>query len=185
MKTIKNIFAVSLIFTNFGISQSPDPLSFFPHHQSDIWEYVDWWGRNPEQNIILKDTLGPDGKYYLETTMFGKMCIDTATFELRSNKWGGFTYSTLLFKLDADSGDTWIAWREESFPILKAIVVDVYQLLVLGNVKTVKEIDYVDSATGLLFDTYYIASGFGVIRQDVDAFPAHILRGAIINGIRY
>lgn len=184
MKIYFNLQLLLLLTCEYLHSQSPEPLSFFPHHQGDVWEYVYPWGGGSEQNIILKDTLGPDGRYYLETTRLGKMCIDTATFEVRSNKWGGFTYNTLLFKLDSDSGDTWIADINEYW-VLKAIVVDVYQMYFWGYLVTVKEIEYVDSATGLLYDTYYLASGFGIIRQDIDTFPVKYLRGAIINGIKY
>jgi hypothetical protein len=53
MKKFFNVLLLLLFNCEYLNSPSPEPLSFFPHHQGDIWEYVDWWGRAPEQNIIL------------------------------------------------------------------------------------------------------------------------------------
>lgn len=70
----------ALAFTNVGLhGQTPNPLSFFPHHLGDIWEYVE--AGHPEfywQNIVLADSLGPDGRYYIQTSQFANFIVDTS-----------------------------------------------------------------------------------------------------------
>ena len=153
-------------------AQLPPPLSFFPHHQGDIWEYVHPSIPGPyEQNIITTDSLAPDGRYYLSTTMRGRMLVDTTLLEVRSNIWGGSNYENLTYKLDAALNDMWNVYRHGSFN-LQARVVGIFQTILFGRLVSVKQIDYTDSASGLLLDTDYLAESFGLIGQDNDGFPA-------------
>ena len=185
MKT--HFLIIQLLMVSFCYSQSPHPLEFFPHHQGDIFEY--YWNESAHpdsfQNIITKDSLGLDGKYYLETTRFGKMSVDTTTYEVRDNSWGGPFYSNLLFKLDADSGDQWVVKRGE-FATYLATVTDVFYTNWLGYFIQVKKIEQVDSASGLYLHSYYLGSKFGNIIMEYDPPGSfYYLRGAIINGVKY
>ncbi len=180
MKIFFNVLIPLLITCQYLHSQSPEPLSFYPHHKGDIWEYREPTGPYFEQNRILEDSLHTDGRYYLETTMWGKMIVDTSTNEV-------FRYATsyLQYKLDADSGDTWIVFRG-TYYTRQAIVIDVFDAYIFGNNPVqIKMIDYVDSASGLLFETDYLASGFGLIQQDFCNMPALIIRGTLINGVQH
>lgn len=176
---------IVLIAAQTGFPQTPSPLSFFPHHQGDIWEYVNPYIPGPYvQNIITSDTIGPDGRFYLNTTMRGRMLVDTSLLEVRSNIWGGTYYGNLTYKLDADVGHSWIVVRSSGFTLV-ARVHSIFQSVVFGQLVTVKQINYTDSASGLLLDTDYLAANFGLIGQDNDAMPYRRLRGAIINGVQY
>jgi len=41
-------------------AQTPDPLSFFPHHQGDVFEYQIYQSSDWFQNVIIEDSLGED-----------------------------------------------------------------------------------------------------------------------------
>ena len=167
-----------------GLGQSPTPLDFFPHHQGDVFEYqnagLDSWF----QNIIVRDSLGDGGRYYLETTYFGNFSIDTVSYEVCNRQYGGEEYSTLLFKLDADSGDSWICWRNQVGAI-KATVTRVFASSGFGEEVVAKDIAYSDSASGLFMRVFRIASRFGIIAEYQDPVLTFYLRGARINGVTY
>lgn len=178
MKT--HFLIVQLLLSSICYSQSPHPLEFFPHHQGDVFEY--YWNESccPDsfQNIIIKDTLRGDGIYEIYTSFLGKFILDTNSFEVFNN-------GALMFKLDADSGDTWIASRDE-FITVQADVVFVFYTHWLGQLVLVKKIDYCDSASGLYLDSKYIATKFGIIMMEYDPPGSfYYLRGAIINGVKY
>ena len=176
-----------IIFLSFGYLSAqtpPRPLDFFPHHQGDVFEYQNNGVSTWFQNIIIKDSLAGDGKYYLETTYFGKMTVDTALREVRNNEWGGGYYSTLLFKLDADSGDTWICWRNQ-FGAIRATVFSVFPSSGFGVDVVIKEIGYTDSASGLYLQSYRLASKFGIVAEYEDLGLDYYLRGARIDGDTY
>lgn len=178
-----------ILILNYSLcySQTPHPLDYFPHHQGDIFEYRYYLLADSFQNIITKDSLGMDGKYYLETTRWGKMSVDTITYEVRNNLWGGIEpghYSNLLFKLDADSGDTWRVVGNE-YVTIKAKVTLFFVTYMFGQWLYGKKIDFADSASGLYLNTFYLVEKFGIAREDADPDPVYYLRGAIINGVKY
>jgi hypothetical protein len=162
-------------------SQTPDPLSFFPHHLGDAWQRL----VNPVsvQNVITKDSLGTDGKYYIEMSSDGKMRLDTTSLELHGQWWGGSVYSNLLLKLAAQQGEQWMVRRDPY--VMLATVVAVFDAYILDTVVKVKQIDFADSGNGLLFMTYYWASSFGLVGEDIDAMPSWRLKGARIDGVQH
>jgi hypothetical protein len=175
-----------------GIILAQEPLDFFPHHLGDVWEY--WLDAGPggyiiQQNVITKDSLGNDGRYYIETSWFGKFVVDTTTFEVFK------LYGTLdkLYKLDADSGDSWIVWEDSSggaHTIGLAVVVDLFQEIIFNHIVTIKVIAYYDYEIGapesLWTQNLYLASDFGLVQADVElSAPYYFLRGAIIDSILY
>lgn len=167
------------------LSQQPNPLSFFPHHLGDVWEYT---GVLPPYHVwqerILADSLGADGRYYVNRSYYGPLRIDTNSYEVRGNFGGSTDYPVLVFKLDARLSETWVRRRGPQF-VYMARVAGIYDGFILGMTTQVKQIELTDSASGLLFLTEYLASGLGVIGRDIDAFPEGRLSGAIINGIHY
>lgn len=162
-----------------GLGQSP--LSFFPHHLGDVWQRsvspVSW------QNIINKDSLGADGRYYVEMSVDGKLRVDTTTFEVHGRFWGGEVYSNLVYRLNSALGDGWTVSREGI--TVQANVASVYSISLFGEPVVVKKIDFVDSASQLLLITDYLASEFGLIGQDIDAMSDWRLLGARINGVEH
>lgn len=155
------------------------PLSFFPHHLGDVWQRDTNW-----QNIITKDSLGSDGRYYIEMSSDGKMRLDTTTFELYGWHPTEGMYNTLLFKLDAEQGDRWVVGRG-THSVTVATVVAVFNTFVVDTAVMVKQIDYSDSTSGLLLLTKYFASSFGLAGEDIDAMPDWRLLGARLNGVRH
>jgi len=98
--------------------------------------------------------------------------------------------SVRKYKLDADSGDTWLIYTDSSYNDQeRAVVRDTYLSYVLGKLTMVKEIDYYKqflgdtSLWGTYHETDHIASGFGFIFQykDGDQWPTYMISGAIIN----
>ena len=162
------------------------PLDFFPHHLGDIWEY--WVDAGPgglitKQNEITKDSLGNNGRYYLETSWFGKFVVDTTTFEVFK------LYGTLdkLYKLDADSGDSWIVWEDSTsqFQFI-AVISGIFEDTLFNQPVIIKIIDYfyytIGAPESLWTQTDYISSNFGLIQRDLDqTYPAYFLRGALID----
>lgn len=173
-----------------AFAQTPHPLDFFPHHLGDIWEY--WYDENPpggwygiRQNKIITDSLGSDGKYYIRTTIFSNFVVDTSRFEVYGNIIAAIP-NVLIYKLDADSGDSWIGFRNE-IGAIKAEVIDVFEDILFNYYPvTIKVFSYTDSATGLWLGNHYLASYFGLVRTDVEfSAPEYFIRGAIIDSVIY
>jgi hypothetical protein len=161
------------------------PWAFFPIHFGDIWQYDDGAGGAIEENRMLGDSSGNDGEDFLRTSLFGGILYDVKDYHVRDSAWGAPPYGNLRYKLDADSGESWTL-RRDSSGVLRAIVVDVYSALVFGEFPAViKKIAYVDSATGDELITDYLASDFGLIRQDLGGSPVRVLRGVRIDGVEY
>jgi hypothetical protein len=126
-------------------------MAFFPHHKGDLWEYLE--GKDTTQNRVVLDSLGADGKYYVQTTMStmfgGRFRVDSSSYLVHETFMGNF--NALRYDLHADSGDTWIVHRVGYTK--QARVVSAFKTNVFGRILTVKRIDYVDSSSGLLFET--------------------------------
>ncbi|NIV12153.1 MAG: T9SS type A sorting domain-containing protein [Aliifodinibius sp.] len=193
MKRIK-LFSIFVFIMCMPVLLAQNPLDFFPHHEGDIWEY--WYDENPpggyviRQNAITKDSLGNDGRHYIETTLFNKFILDTATFEVY-RYYSNPLYKDKWYKLDADSGDTWIVWQDSSGQHqFLAVVSDVYQEPYFNQAVTIKIIDYYMHTVGvpesLWTTTHYLASNFGLVRTDVEfSSPEYLIRGAIIDSVLY
>lgn len=168
-------------------AQSTNPLTYFPHRLGDTWQY--WVVNTPEYELrtVISDTLGPDGAYYSAINWIGMGCcaryrVDTVNYTVKEPRLSVYNY--LLLQLGAQTGDRWIVRREDSTwrGTTIARVVASYFAWVAGGFFHTKEVDYTDSASGLLLITYYFADTLGIIGEDHDAFPVHRLRAARING---
>ncbi len=186
------IGGILLLYATVLFAQPPQPLDFFPHHQGDVWEY--WYQENPPtftiaQNIITKDSLGDDGRYYLETSLFDYFVVDTTTHEVYNYFTPELTVGYKLYKLNADSGDVWTV-IQGPYGRWSARMVDVYPILIFGQLEVVKVIENYQYQFGdpesLWVRTDYLASHFGLIQRDAEfAFPEYLLKGAIIDGVLY
>ncbi len=188
MKAIKLFGFLGFLLCAF-VLQAQNPLDFFPHHEGDIWEYHDYVSGELAQNRIIKDSLGSDGKYYLETSFFGPMIVDTINHSVYNHS--GYVPNgdlRLWFKLDADSGDSWTVIGDTSSLPMAAKVNYVYQSYVLGVLSTIKRFDfyYVFGPESLWAVSQHLAEGFGVVREDAEFVPYNLLlRGAIIDSVQY
>ena len=167
-------------------AQTIDPLDFFPHHEGDIWEYYEF-----DQGIIidtiqskfLSDSLGLDGQFYIKASEFGDYVVNPSTLEV----YGVVAAidSVLLYKLDADSGETWIGFRN-NLGAIKVEVIDVFNDIIFNEYRVVKFFSYTDSASGFWLGNSLLANGLGRVREDRDlAIPAFLIKGAIIDSVQY
>ncbi len=188
MKRIK-LFSILVFIMCTPVLLAQNPLDFFPHHEGDIWEY--WYQEDPpgytiRQNRILSDSLGSDGRYYVETSRFGVFIVDTTTFEVYRAYLGPVG---VFYKLNADSGDAWTVRQDSSGDRISARVLDVYDAVLFNQPVVVKVIDYYlyfGHSDSLWVETQYLASNFGIIRNDIEfSAPYHFIRGAIIDSVRY
>lgn len=185
VKHIFVIFSTVCLILSFAWTQNPDPLEFFPHHEGDVWEYLVWDAPN-EQNIILSDSLGDDGRYYLETTMFGPMIVDTVNLEVYVHLNYNPNGSLLKwYKLDAQQGESWRVLPGTSFIGKVDTVIQGY---LFGQPTVYKVIGYYEvfGPESLWVATDFIASGFGFLRRNVEFDPYwYLLSGAIIDSVLY
>ena len=201
----KTLFVFLIILgNNSGVlfAQTTKPLEYFPHHKGDVFEYKQPNSTHLLQNIIVKDSLGEDGKYYLETSsnsLFSfnhryatnSICIDTTEYEIRSRKTNAVIpdslYSILWIKLNADSGDSWMV-LSDSFCVVRAEVTSVFDTLYLGENVKIKVIEYSDTTSDdFTNSTFWLAYKFGIVRKK-EGFPYWSLWnliGAEINDKKY
>lgn len=89
--------------------------------------------------------------------------------------------------LDAGLGDSWRVHLAPP-PFDSARVRDVYAAITFGQSTLVKEIDYwrrYTTGDSLWFGTRHLASGFGMVKYDIEPSDVWYLAGAIIDGIQW
>jgi hypothetical protein len=180
------LLLAAMLLPGIAPAQSTNPLTYFPHRLGDTWQY--WVVNTPEYQLrtVISDTLGPDGAYYTRIRRDGGSStyyrVDSVNSTLHERRLSAYNY--LRLPLAAQTGDRWIAYRPDSTwrGTISAHVVASYFAWVAGGFFHTKEVDYTDSASGLLLITYYFADTLGIIGEDHDAFPVYRLRAARING---
>ncbi len=160
-----------LVFSKISLSQNPDPLSFFPHHLGDYWEYQFYQtdcssDYSTFQKVVL-DSILPDGNHLVRFSPSqipgSEFLINTSNFEVKVPSFD----SSLVYKLNAKLGDSWFLDSENNE---KVKVIDVDTTTIFGKISILKVFDfwiysYPDS---LWIVRDYLASDFGFIRQDVE-----------------
>ncbi len=183
---MKKIILLAVLLTSYIFPQQPDPYSFFPSAVGNVWEYSTTNGHM--RNELYKDSIDtPNSKYifltyndYYET--YPDYKIDSLNKEViylpGKLDW-------LYYKLDVDSGDTWLV---DSSTSLGAKVKQKYPALVFGKPTVIMKIYYGpmvgDSVVELEGWSEYIAAGFGEVEyfDESGGGPQRILVGAIIDG---
>jgi len=109
---MKNLLLTFIILFNYSLlAQTPDPNKFFPSSVGNIWEYDTPSGLL--RNEIVKDSVsGASNKFIYYNSEFPTYKIDSSynTF------WFPTGLNWLKYKLDADSGDTWMVHPENTIP---------------------------------------------------------------------
>lgn len=125
MKIFFNILLPLLLTCQNLHSQSPDPLSFFPHHQGDMWEYFLYEPgyHDTLQNFNIKDSVDTEGTIFVTQSARRinpiqppYLFLDTAYYTIDSsyNVYGHYLQggpgaeNLLVYKLDAKQGDQWV-----------------------------------------------------------------------------
>jgi len=186
----KNYLASLMLCLLMGITASAQPPeSFFPHRVGDTWQYtLDNTTIIYDTDIIVADSTDSAGTVYLkyEGDNFYRYYIDTS-YNVYASRDGGLSYSYNYYKLDADSGHSWIVWYDTEDYYIQAKVVNVFQDIYWSIPTTIKEIEEwlffgQDSLWGA---TKFLASGFGLVAYWGEPGPFYHLSGAIIDSVQY
>lgn len=182
MKTLIICFIIIFLLP-CALSHAQPPESFFPHHVGDTWQYtLDNTTIIYGTDIIVADSTDSAGTIYLkyEGETWYRYYVDSC----HNVYWspGSPTYAH-IYKLDADTGESWWYWQQE----VRATVVDIYADLFWGIPATVKEIEYwlIIPGDSLWLATRFLASGFGLVAFWGEPGPFYHLTGAIIDSVLY
>lgn len=180
---------ILLSFTSYILAQEINFNNYFPLAVGNRWEY---YYAPPRGLVILeiyKDSVDEDGYLYFffkrngHADYYPTYKADTANHLVY---WFPFSFNDLWYKLDADSGDSWIVF-EEGGGRRVATVIDTYDAFTIGGIRHTKQIRYDDiSIHGYIWPRYtdYISYGIGEILywDEEGGGPEKILTGCIING---
>ena len=186
MKIFHIVFSF-ITLTSFAISQTPDSLNFFPAHAGDVRQY-----RSQFTNEIIsteyfdKDSTDQLGNVFIWRRVGGILKIDTLNNLYSLDAVNDTVNQTLVYKLSADTGTVWTRVKRERDSIL-AKVVGIFPGFVYGKQVTVKKIEKTRySEVGPFWiGNEYLATGFGLVQEDIEPSDVYVLAGAIINGVKY
>jgi Secretion system C-terminal sorting domain len=128
------IISVSSIF-----SQSFNRLNLFPYKVGDTWDYSTDIG--PERQIIYKDSIDTEGLHHLFVSSNGyenpnsTYIIDTVNYSVYNLSAGS---DWLYYKLNADSGQSWIVdtlYLQSGYNYKLAKVDTVRQVMLFGSLR--------------------------------------------------
>jgi hypothetical protein len=173
---------------NPGIrAQGVDPKTFFPHHLGDTWEYIAYSfgvAQDTIESVVTVDSVGPDGRSYVYITSSGHYIIDSSS---QVFFWDG-DRELREFDLTAEVGARWSLVIYGGVEVLYKRVDRIYSTVVFGKAVTAKVYDtwYKGSASdSFIMNSSHLASGFGEVLSTAEIGDVTILRGAIIDGVRY
>lgn len=189
MKKINILPAFVIVFAINIFSQTPDPLSFWPHHIGDVWQYRDAVNNQVVGTRYLDsiyiDPITSDIYIYYRPIGSGTIYkIDSTGRLYNLNFQPGYP----RYKLNADSGDSWVAGIVGDDTVFVTIT-DIYEDYVFGNWTTIKvftfEIIYSYLPEPFWLGDDHLASGFGWIFTFGEGGTATYLAGAIIDSVQY
>jgi len=165
-----------------------DPYSFFPSQVGNFWQYS---GNNLSEERITKDSILSDGSKYLYINGWTR-----PTYQIDTNYTVIFDpfyeIPETLFVLNAEKDDKWWVKKYYEDSILvggyTAKVTKIYEGNFLGKDAVFKVIsDYVVFTVGnSLIEEWnhdiVLASGIGIVYEDIEAEAPKYLISAIING---
>ncbi|MCL5027794.1 MAG: T9SS type A sorting domain-containing protein [Bacteroidetes bacterium] len=187
---MKKIIVISVFATVIVFAQGPNPYSFFPSSVGNVWEYSTTGGLERYEIISTSvDSMGNKIIFFNH----GTYVLDTL---LHVYKYP-FSLNWLYYKLDADSGESWIVQtninnQDTTYTLAK--VTEKFPALVFGDTTIVMGIRYYLQQRDTIIDSVdesypgqswidYLAAGIGLIEQwDIELGPTMVLRGCIIDG---
>jgi len=180
------ILAIIVFLSSSKLSgQTHDPLSYFPHHLNNYWEYIHFdpnglpFGYSSRK--VDLDSLLANGNYLVRLGGISYN-INTTTYQVL--QLGG----TVLYELDASLGEWWYYYYHDSTHFSRARVIDEYDMLLFSVPTSVKVIDYwsIFPEDSLWDFRHYLATNFGLIGKDVEgADPESWITCSIIENIQY
>ncbi len=189
MKSSHRLFLVFLILPAWGESsrsQTPPPLNFYPYRSGNVWQY-----RNIFTNEIVwtryndRDSLGGDGTIFIR----GHRAPEGMIFERIDTAANVFDQivspANPVYKLNADTGNTWQGWQ--NMIVIRLVAIE--QAIVFGRVTTVKQFSFANvlppPREPLVFRRDYLAAGFGLVQAYYEPGLFLSLAGAIIDSVRW
>ena len=194
MKTC--VFVCQLLLACTAVLAQPGA-NFYPHHRGDVWQY---------RSVFTGEIVHTD---YIDSVRVDSLSHDQLIFRrirrgeniLRPERLDTLGNLYLIdyqpayphYKLYADSGVSWFAGYDplDSNRSFRISVRRVYQTTVFGVPTTVKvfnfEMRYVRQGDTVRFSfgSDHLATGFGLIQEDVEPSDVYILTGAIIDSVHY
>jgi hypothetical protein len=116
MKTRLLLILTALQFCSLIYAQEEiDPMRFFPSQVGNVWEYYEYGTQRYSKMILTRDSLLEDKSHLLfyNNDSIPQYKIDSSYYVY----WEIYNISYKYYKLDADTGDTWIVEPNESSPI--------------------------------------------------------------------
>ena len=134
------LLLLSFNFFTLTFSQIPPPESFFPSAVGNVWEFDTDHGFVRRE--IVKDSIGADSSKYLFLALNTEPIYKIDS--ILNVYWFDFD-KYKIYKLGADSGETWIS--DTRFNTI-ARVDNIFQSYIFGKLRYVKDIGYYRPAPG-------------------------------------
>jgi hypothetical protein len=185
------LFTLLFLFNCCVLAQIPDPYKFFPSAVGNVWEYKSFTSPDIVRYEIMKDSILSDESrviyYHLNADPLYK--IGTA-YDIY---YDPYYLNWFYYKLDADSGETWMVQAEDSSKNrIESRMEDKYSAQLYGRIRTVEVIGFymLNRGDTLINDSAwfwyadYLASDIGLfyVFEGEGGGPKMLLNGCIING---
>jgi hypothetical protein len=181
-----------LLTSILTLATAQPPINFFPHHVGDVWQYRSaFTGEIVLTEFFIKDSVDQVGNtfiWYKEPSWVEPNIykIDTLNSVDILHSPSDTANLPLLYRLSADSGVGWTFLRSPWDSVL-ARVVRVFPASVFGHPVTMKKIEYIGypPSGGSWLGNRYLATGFGLVRWEIEPSDVYVLSGAIIDSVHY
>jgi hypothetical protein len=194
MKTV--VIAWSLLI-GCGLTVAQPGVEYYPHHPGDVWQFRTFsTGEVSVTHYIDSVRVDTVSREHLIFKRFraGNDNLSPERLDSLGNVYTvNFRPMYPLYRLYADSGESWFRSYDpyDSNLTYHVTVTGIYPAFVFGVPTTVKVFRFqlwvviFGDTVRLTQSVHHLASGFGLVRDDVEPSESHYLAGAIINGIRY
>lgn len=185
-------------------AQTPNPLSFFPHHRGDVWQYFVYDGiaNDTLQARIIVDSLDQNGQTHILFHLQSIGPIGPPLYpwfdRYRINQQGlvyasGMSYfNRLQYRFDLPVRGKWVATQPGPNYFEMGRTIEITSGTLFGTPTTFRRIEYYSTSDST--DTIHIlrqyravvADGFGVVFFGGPKFGYELyLMGGVINGQRF
>lgn len=184
------ILTIPMFVAQVVIAQLPPPLTFYPYHVGDVWQYRD---ASTNEIVLTRymdttwtDTLGStflQGRQPPGWDFFDRIDSAGNVFNLT------FQPDYPRYKLGADSGDSWIAGLLTPEETLKVMVTNIYERWVFGAWRTTKVFTFTiyrpPPWQPFWLGDDHLSAGFGRVFSLIEGGSAPFLAGAIIDSVTW
>lgn len=182
-----NIIFLLLVSSVLSKAQTPNPFDFYPYHTGDVRQYRsqftgDLIGTEYTDSVVVNPIT--------KNVMIYNRGGDTKRIDSLGNVYNMNSQSDyILYKLYANSGDTWISGHVNDTIPVTVTITSVYGTVILGVPTTVKvfrfEVQNPAPIGPFWIGNNHLAEGFGRVQSDIEPSDVYLLTGAIINEVKY